>query len=115
MGIDLGVGAMLPISCPIPPPKRPRLTQGSAIALDKSPTRANPSPPKTFDYPSMAPSGSSGSGALLGLGVRADVLDGVLDGEDLVRLVVRDLQRELLLDRHHHLSIVIGLALELIR
>ena len=40
---------------------------------------------------------------LLGLRVRGDVLDGVVDGEDLVRLVVGDLERELLLDGHHHL------------
>ena len=38
------------------------------------------------------------------LGVRLDVVDGLLHGGDLLRLLVRDLGLELLLERHHQLD-----------
>src|ERR1043165_7203642 len=40
---------------------------------------------------------------LLRLGVRLDVVDGFLDAGDLLGVLVRDLDPELLLERHHEL------------
>src|SRR6185295_15639762 len=44
-----------------------------------------------------------GPGLLLSLGVRLDVFDGFLDARDLLGVLVRDLDPELLLERHHEL------------
>src|SRR3954471_13874921 len=41
---------------------------------------------------------------LLALGVRLDVLDGFLDARDLLGVLVRDLDPELLLEGHHELD-----------
>src|SRR5689334_23191252 len=40
----------------------------------------------------------------LGLGVGLDVVDGLLDGRDLLRFLVGNLGLELLLERHHQLD-----------
>src|SRR5258705_11053972 len=44
-----------------------------------------------------------GSGSLLALGVRVDVLDRFLDAGDLLGVLVRDLDPELFLERHDEL------------
>src|SRR5258705_3019232 len=62
----------------------------------------NPMPVTTTRlFTSLRP--SSGSLLLLRLGVCLDVIDGFLDAGDLLGVLVRDLDPELLLERHHEL------------
>src|SRR5207344_552910 len=48
--------------------------------------------------------GQLGPGARLLLEMRVDVVDGLLDGSDLLGLLVRDLALEFLLEGHHQLD-----------
>src|SRR6266850_132281 len=51
---------------------------------------------------------------LLGLGVRLDVVDGFLDAGDLLGVLVRDLDPELLLEGHHELHRVERVGAEIV-
>src|SRR4029079_3057702 len=47
-------------------------------------------------------------------GVLVDVIDGVLDGADLLRILVRDLRPELLLEAHDELDEIEGVGVEIV-
>src|SRR3954463_9509710 len=54
------------------------------------------------------------SGKASGLGVPLDVVDGLLDGRDLLGFLVRDLGLELFLERHHQLDGVERISAEVV-
>src|SRR5262249_47082033 len=68
-----------------------------------------PSAPITSPPPPMVPRKPGG-----GLGVFLDVLDRVTHRGDLLRVLVRDLDVELLLERHHELHRVQGVGAEIL-
>src|SRR5438105_11995421 len=57
-----------------------------------------------------------GGGAIAGprSAVRLDEADGILDGDDLLGRIVRDLTAELLLERHHQLDRVETIGAEIV-
>src|SRR4030095_8223293 len=80
-----------------PMPLRPArmASQFACVPMASGDTTAPPvTTPRLLNHPPR----------LLLLAVRLDVLDGLLDARDLLGVLVRDLDPELLLERHHELD-----------
>src|SRR5215203_1206541 len=101
-----------------PMPERPLRTESQVVGTSCPHGLTHPSPVMTTRFTSFRslPSPARGMARLLSSGweMLVDVVDGVLDGGDLLGVFVRDLDVEFLLDQHDQLDDVEAVGPEVV-